>query len=131
MRVWSRPLHPLAGEPRDDWNTSLSWVQDIRAQGWWDERIVGGLASYWVYQHLGNLSPESLDSDDLYQSVCAADDRARTKPASTAIPSSLMTISSSVRDLDSGPGNRERAIIGGRREDGKGNVGQFRGLRFR
>jgi hypothetical protein len=58
----------------DDWNTSLSWVQDIRAQGWWDERIVSAFASYWVYQHLGNLPPESLHSDELYQSVCAAED---------------------------------------------------------
>ena len=41
----------------DDWNTSKTWVTDIRAQGWWDDRIVGGFMSYWIYQHLGNLSP--------------------------------------------------------------------------
>ena len=41
----------------DDWNTSKTWVTDIRAQGWWDERIVGGFMCYWLYQHLGNLSP--------------------------------------------------------------------------
>ena len=29
----------------DDWNTSKTWVTDIRAQGWWDERIFGGFMS--------------------------------------------------------------------------------------
>ena len=32
-------------------------------QGWWDERIVGGFMAYWVYQHLGNLSPEDRMDD--------------------------------------------------------------------
>jgi hypothetical protein len=58
----------------DDWNTSRSWVQDMRATGWWDERIVGGLASYWIYQHIGNLSPAHLAEDELYARVREADD---------------------------------------------------------
>ena len=29
----------------DDWNTSKDWVTEMRAQGWWDERIVGGFMS--------------------------------------------------------------------------------------
>jgi hypothetical protein len=58
---------------RDDWNTSESWRQDMAATSWWHERIVGGLASYWVYQHLGNLTPEALAADDLYAKVRAAD----------------------------------------------------------
>lgn len=41
----------------DDWNTSAAWLASIRSTPWWHERIVSGLASYWVYQHLGNLSP--------------------------------------------------------------------------
>jgi hypothetical protein len=49
----------------DDWNTSDKWVRDMRATGWWDERIVGGFASYWLYQHLGNLSPSDLESNEL------------------------------------------------------------------
>jgi hypothetical protein len=53
----------------DDWNTSRSWVRDIRAQGWWDERIVGGFMSYWVFQHLGNLSPEDRMEDATYCAV--------------------------------------------------------------
>ena len=43
---------------RDDWNTSDAWrAGDAGAPAWWQERIIGGLSSYWVYQHLGNLSP--------------------------------------------------------------------------
>ena len=33
---------------RDDWNTSYAWKQDIEQTSWWHERIVSGLASYWV-----------------------------------------------------------------------------------
>ena len=41
---------------RDDWNTSLRVAAgDGGRPSWWHERIVAGLASYWVYQHLGNL----------------------------------------------------------------------------
>jgi hypothetical protein len=56
---------------RDDWNTSYSWQQDIRQTSWWHERIVSGLASYWVYQHLGNLSPDERDADPVWQRVAA------------------------------------------------------------
>ena len=58
----------------DDWNTSASWRADMAATPWWAERISAGLASYWVYQHLGNLGPDELADDPLYQKVCAADD---------------------------------------------------------
>jgi hypothetical protein len=54
---------------RDDWNTSQSWRDDMQAQSWWQERIVGALSSYWVYQHLGNLSPAELADNELYQQV--------------------------------------------------------------
>jgi hypothetical protein len=52
---------------RDDWNTSVDWLHDINATPWWHERIVGGLASYWVYQHAGNLAPEELAADEVWQ----------------------------------------------------------------
>jgi hypothetical protein len=58
----------------DDWNTSEAWVKELEAQPWWAERIVGALMSYWVYQHLGNLSPNELEEDDLLQCVKKADD---------------------------------------------------------
>jgi hypothetical protein len=55
----------------DDWNTSRSWRQDMQATDWWQERIIGGLTSYWVYQHLGNLSPDELDADPVWGKVRA------------------------------------------------------------
>ena len=54
---------------RDDWNTSDAWRRDMQATAWWQERIVGGLSSYWVYQHLGNLSPAELAGSELFQAV--------------------------------------------------------------
>ncbi|MEA2443546.1 MAG: hypothetical protein QOJ12_838 [Thermoleophilales bacterium] len=58
----------------DDWNTSKAWVEEFRAKPWWHERIVGALMSYWIYQHLGNLSPRELEHDELYARVREADD---------------------------------------------------------
>ncbi|MFI8004669.1 alkaline phosphatase D family protein [Streptomyces sp. NPDC086010] len=62
----------------DDWNTSAAWVQDMRATPWWHERIVSGFMSYWVYQHLGNLSPEALEADPVYAAVRAVPDGTET-----------------------------------------------------
>jgi hypothetical protein len=53
----------------DDWNTSRDWRAEFAQKPWWHERIVGGVASYWVYQHIGNLSPEAIAEDDLYRRV--------------------------------------------------------------
>ncbi|MDI6097659.1 alkaline phosphatase D family protein [Actinoplanes sp. NEAU-A12] len=58
----------------DDWNTSASWRADMARQPWWRERISAGLASYWIYQHLGNLSPDELAADPLFQKVSTTDD---------------------------------------------------------
>jgi hypothetical protein len=58
---------------RDDWNTSAELRREMQRTTWWEERIIGGLSSYWVYQHLGNLSPQSLADDELYQKVRAYD----------------------------------------------------------
>ena len=58
----------------DDWNTSQAWIEQMRATGWWDERIVGGLASYWIYQHIGNLAPDDLDDDEVFAAVRDAAD---------------------------------------------------------
>ncbi|MFZ1286327.1 MAG: alkaline phosphatase D family protein [Candidatus Phosphoribacter sp.] len=56
---------------RDDWNTSWSWRREIRQKPWWQTRIVAALASYWVYQHLGNLGPKSLAEDEIWTQVLA------------------------------------------------------------
>jgi hypothetical protein len=56
---------------RDDWNTSIEWKQEMEATSWWHERIVSGLGSYWVHQHLGNLAPDERAKDELWQAVAA------------------------------------------------------------
>ncbi|WP_439939571.1 alkaline phosphatase D family protein [Nocardia sp. N13] len=56
---------------RDDWNTSQDWRRKMEATSWWHGRIVAGLASYWVYQHLGNMSPSQRAQDELYAQVLA------------------------------------------------------------
>ncbi len=56
---------------RDDWNTSKAWKDDMEATSWWHGRIVGGLASYWVYQHLGNLTPEERAADPVWCRIAA------------------------------------------------------------
>jgi hypothetical protein len=53
----------------DDWNISRSWLLEMQAKSWWHRRAVGCIASYWIYQHLGNMSPRELSEDDLYQRV--------------------------------------------------------------
>jgi len=58
----------------DDWNTSHDWVQTMRSKPWWDARITGAVMSYWIYQHLGNLSPGELADNELWQEVCRLGD---------------------------------------------------------
>ena len=58
---------------RDDWNTSAAWREEMTAQPWWPARIGGALATYWIYQHLGNLTPAQLAADETYAAVRAAD----------------------------------------------------------
>jgi hypothetical protein len=58
----------------DDWNTSEAWIRKMRTKPWWERRIVGAFMSYWIYQHLGNLSPRELAADELLQQVTATED---------------------------------------------------------
>ena len=58
----------------DDWNTSAAWREEVTGSDWWQRRIAGGLVSYWVYQHLGNLSPNELADNDVWQAIAAAPD---------------------------------------------------------
>ena len=50
----------------DDWNTSAAWRRDVTALPWWGSRIEGAYQSYWLYQHLGNLSPAELARDETW-----------------------------------------------------------------
>jgi hypothetical protein len=58
----------------DDWNISRSWVEDIREEPWWREHIIGGLISYWIHQHLGNLSPDRIEEEGLLAELLTHDD---------------------------------------------------------
>lgn len=58
---------------RDDWNTSAVWRATMRATPWWRERVRSALASYWVYQHIGNLSPAALAADTDFRKVVEHD----------------------------------------------------------
>jgi hypothetical protein len=61
-------------EVHDDWNTSAAWIRDMWRKPWWEKRIVGGYMSYWIYQHLGNLSPHERERDPVWRRVRAAAD---------------------------------------------------------
>jgi PhoD-like phosphatase len=50
----------------DDWNISRAWTEEMRQHEWWQERVESGLMSYWIYQHIGNLSPEHLEQNPQY-----------------------------------------------------------------
>jgi hypothetical protein len=58
----------------DDWNTSAAWRRSMSDKPWWPARIEGGLMSYWLYQHLGNLSPADLEDDALWAALRDAGD---------------------------------------------------------
>jgi phosphodiesterase/alkaline phosphatase D-like protein len=58
----------------DDWNISEAWLEEMRKHEWWNRHILGALASYWVYQHLGNLDPGDHQEDELLRRVKEADD---------------------------------------------------------
>ena len=65
----------------DDWNTSIDVGRPRcarRAGG--TARIVGGFMSYWIYQHLGNLSPARAGARTSSSTACArpSDDRRRS-----------------------------------------------------
>lgn len=61
----------------DDWNISDAWVRGIKQKDWWQDHIIGGLMTYWLYQHLGNLSPEVIRSEGLLESLAHVDDAAQ------------------------------------------------------
>ncbi len=58
----------------DDWNTSRDWVDETRAEAWWEDHIIGAMISYWIYQHLGNLSPAEIAAEAILARVIESDD---------------------------------------------------------
>ncbi len=58
---------------RDDWNTSEVWRAQMQEKPWWRDRVRSALASYWVYQHLGNLPPDEVAADPDTQKILGHD----------------------------------------------------------
>jgi PhoD-like phosphatase len=56
----------------DDWNISRAWMEEMDRHDWWRLRVTDGFMSYWVYQHLGNLSPRELEENEVWSRVQAA-----------------------------------------------------------
>jgi PhoD-like phosphatase len=54
---------------RDDWNTSQAWREQMARLPWWRQRVISGLGSYWIYQHLGNLSASERVEDTLLNAL--------------------------------------------------------------
>ena len=93
---------------RDDWNTSDAWRRDMQETDWWEERITGALMSYWIYQHLGNLSPAGLAASEIYEAVRGVPDaepvlRSFAQAADREADGAKGTMWSYRRDLGAGP----------------------------
>ena len=58
----------------DDWNISRLWKEEMNRKPWWRPRLVGGLMTYWIYQHIGNLAPAELERHEEYEAVRRASD---------------------------------------------------------
>lgn len=56
-------------EVRDNWNVSAAWRREVLAAPGWREQITGALMSYWLYQHLGNLSPAGHEKEGLWPAL--------------------------------------------------------------
>ncbi|HYF46417.1 MAG TPA: alkaline phosphatase D family protein [Acidimicrobiales bacterium] len=53
----------------DDWNISAQWVEEMEELDWWHVRRRAGFISYWIHQHVGNLSPDELDENDVWRKI--------------------------------------------------------------
>src|SRR6185369_17160632 len=57
-----------------EWRISQGWMDEMNAEPWFDAHIRAGLMAYWVFQHIGNLSPAELAEGELYDAVREQDD---------------------------------------------------------
>ncbi len=53
----------------DDWNISRTWAEEMERKDWWQKRLIAGFSTYWLYQHMGNLSPSELSEDRTWNEV--------------------------------------------------------------
>jgi hypothetical protein len=59
-----------------EWRISQGWMDEMNAEPWFDRHIRAGLMAYWVFQHIGNLSPATLAEGGLLDAVRASADAA-------------------------------------------------------
>jgi hypothetical protein len=59
-----------------EWRISQGWLDEMNAEPWFDRHIRAGLMAYWVFQHLGNLSPGDLADAGLLDALRTAEDAA-------------------------------------------------------
>jgi hypothetical protein len=57
-----------------EWRISQGWLDEMNAEPWFDRHIRAGLVAYWVFQHVGNLSPDTLREGELFNAVRSATD---------------------------------------------------------
>jgi hypothetical protein len=57
-----------------EWRISQGWMDEMNAEPWFDRHIRAGLMAYWVFQHIGNLSPQTLADAGLLQAIRGSDD---------------------------------------------------------
>ncbi len=57
-----------------EWRISQDWLDEMNAQPWFDRHIRAGLMAYWIFQHIGNLSPDQLAAGGLYDEVRTSKD---------------------------------------------------------
>ena len=61
-------------EVHAEWRISQGWLDEMNAEPWFDDHIRAGLMAYWVFQHIGNLSPAQLTDGGLFDEVRRRDD---------------------------------------------------------
>ena len=56
-------------EIRAEWKISRAWMEMMREETRYERQVPDGLMAYWVYQHIGNLTPDVLGREGLLQRV--------------------------------------------------------------
>lgn len=69
-------------DTHDDWNTSAAWKAKMRTESWWPNRVSGALMTYWIYQHIGNLTPTALERE-ICSNCCTLDPTSCQPPIRT------------------------------------------------
>lgn len=61
-------------EVRNHWNISADWRREVTRDPGWPEQISGAYQAYWLYQHMGNLSPAALEAEGLWPALLESAD---------------------------------------------------------